>query len=232
MKSEEVVLIIEDEINCTGFMAEPLEQNGIHSVVKPKWVSASRILSQAPISLVILDLDLSAVSGVTVLQDIRAHSNVPVLVITAHQEDELLGKCWRFGATDYLYKPFKNGDLVGKVNDLLTRQNRVILNLDGESQYCHDGLDIDFVTGNVMLEGQTVFLSLTEYRILGLLAHWRGTFVETITLLKCIWPHESYHDDLGLVRVNIARLRRKLRDEAASPKYIANEPGKGYCLIE
>jgi two-component system, OmpR family, KDP operon response regulator KdpE len=92
------------------------------------------------------------------------------------------------------------------------------------------GLEIDFITGNIYLNGHSLYLSLTEYRLLSILGHNLGKFVSTEKLLKCIWTGNPNEDELGVVRVNIARLRRKLGDNIDNPKYIQSEPGLGYSL--
>ncbi len=225
------VLIVEDDAGCADLIAELLGEDGLATMIALTGSAALEIAKDTPFCLMTLDLGLTDINGVCVLEKVRSLSSVPVIVVTGRREDEVRGQCWRLGANGYITKPFTNDGLRQAVNAMVPRSTHVIQDSLLEPEYHHGALQIAFVGGTVLVDGRMASLSLTEYRILSVLVHSRGTFVATDVLLKTIWPHESYHEDPGIVRVNVARLRHKLGDDREHSVFIKSEPGRGYCFV-
>lgn len=222
------VLIIEDDVDIANIIRLILEEEKIKAEIITSGATGLEVVKRQSYSLVILDLNLPDVDGTNILGQIRSFSSVPVLIITGRRDDKSRGICWRLGADDYLTKPFDCRLLQDKINKLICSS---VNKAEGFSEPILrlGDLEINFSLGTVNLQDQPVYLSTTEYRIMCVLATNRGRFVPTKELLEIVWPHETYHDDPGIVRVNIARVRKKLENVSSQP-LILSESGRGYSL--
>jgi two-component system KDP operon response regulator KdpE len=178
--------------------------------------------------LVILDLGLPDRDGQAVLADLRQWSNVPVIVLTVRGGEPEKVAALDAGANDYVTKPFGVQELMARVRALL----RTHAMPEGSAPPVYDDgrLRVDLARREVALEGATVTLSRKEYALLALLVQHAGRVVTQPQLLREVWG-PTHQEDTHYLRILVAKLRQKLGDNAASPRWIATEPGVGLRFL-
>ena len=176
--------------------------------------------------VVLLDITMPGMSGFETLREIRAFSDVPVIMLTAR--DDVLDKVkgLELGADDYVTKPFDHLELLARVKALLRRLDMPQPTSRAPSFRSGD-LEVDFAAQEVRLRGQPVPLTATEYKLFYHLVRNAGHVLRHETLLAKVWGRE-YVDVVDYLRVYVARLRRKLEEDPDSPRYILTERGLGY----
>jgi two-component system, OmpR family, KDP operon response regulator KdpE len=179
--------------------------------------------------LILLDIGLPGADGYEVLRQIRAFSDVPVIMLTARAEPLDLVKGLELGADDYVTKPFNHLELLARAKAVLRRLDlpapatRVPSFRSGE-------LEMDFGRQEVRMAGRRVDLTPTEYRLLYHLVRNAGYVLSHGTLLAKVWGRE-YVDEVDYLRVYVRRLRDKLGDHPERPRYIRTERGMGYRFV-
>jgi two-component system KDP operon response regulator KdpE len=179
--------------------------------------------------LILLDIGLPGVDGYEVLRQIRAFSDVPVIMLTARDEPLDLVKGLELGADDYVTKPFNHLELLARAKAVLRRLDlpapatRVPSFRSGE-------LEMDFGRQELRVAGRRVDLTPTEYRLLYHLVRNAGYVLSHGTLLAKVWGRE-YVDEVDYLRVYVRRLREKLGDHPERPRYIRTERGTGYRFV-
>jgi two-component system KDP operon response regulator KdpE len=179
--------------------------------------------------LILLDIGLPGVDGYEVLRQIRAFSDVPVIMLTARDEPLDLVKGLELGADDYVTKPFNHLELLARAKAVLRRLDlpapatRVPSFRSGE-------LEMDFGRQELRVAGRRVDLTPTEYRLLYHLVRNAGYLLSHGTLLAKVWGRE-YVDEVDYLRVYVRRLREKLGDHPDRPRYIRTERGMGYRFV-
>ena len=183
---------------------------------------------EAP-DLVLLDIGLPDIDGFEVLRQVRAFSDVPIIVLTARVDTFDKVKGLELGADDYVTKPFNHLELLARVRAVLRR-----LDMPAPRQrvpsFRSGDLEVDFDAQEVRLEGARVELTPTEYKLLYHLVRNAGRVMPRGTLLAKVWGRE-YVDEVDYLRVYVRRLRDKLRDDSDHPNYIATERGLGYRFL-
>lgn len=178
--------------------------------------------------LVVLDLSLPDMDGFAVCKAIREFSDVPIIMLTARDQDLSKIKGLDLGADDYITKPFNHLELLARARAVLRRSRSPQLAGEGPPFVCGD-LAIDFGARQVTLAGQPVPLTTTEYNLLYHLARNAGHVLTHRTLLAKVWGHE-YLEETDYLKVYVRHLRQKLGDDAQNPKYILTERGVGYRM--
>ena len=180
-----------------------------------------------PFDLLILDVMMPGLDGLEVCRRVRSSSAVPIILLTALDNEEDIVRGLDAGADDYLPKPFATGELLARVRAALRRAR---LNAEPPSPPVSTGhLTIDLAQQIVSLNGQDLALTPTERRLLAHLARHLGRVLTTDQLLTQVWGPE-YVGDARLVQVNISRLRHKIEPDPAHPTYIRTLSGVGYSL--
>jgi two-component system KDP operon response regulator KdpE len=179
--------------------------------------------------IVLLDVGLPGIDGFEVLRQIRAFSDVPVLMLTARDDAMDKVKGLELGADDYVTKPFNHLELMARVKAVLRRLEMPAPASRAPSFRSGD-LEVDFAKQEARLRGERVDLTPTEYKLLYHLVRNVGHVLEHGTLLAKVWGRE-YVDEVDYIRVYIRRLRDKLGDASDSPRYIKTERGLGYRFI-
>lgn len=179
--------------------------------------------------LVLLDIGLPDIDGFEVLRQIRAFSDVPVVMLTAHDESMDKVKGLELGADDYVTKPFNHLELMARVKAVLRRLDMPAPSSRTPSFRSGD-LEVDFTRQEARLQGQRLDLTPTEYKLLYHLVRNAGHILPHGTLLAKVWGRD-YVDEVDYIRVYVRRLREKLRDEPEHPRYIRTERGLGYRFI-
>ena len=191
--------------------------------------SALTMVEREQPDIVLLDIGLPGMDGFEVLHQIRAFSDVPVLMLTARDDAMDKVKGLELGADDYVTKPFNHLELMARVKAVLRRLEMPAPASRMPSFRAGD-LEVDFAKQEARLRGERLVLTPTEYKLLYHLVRNAGHVLEHATLLAKVWGRE-YVDEVDYIRVYIRRLRDKLGDHPDSPRYIRTERGLGYRFI-
>jgi two-component system KDP operon response regulator KdpE len=221
-----LVLLVEDEPPMRRFLRAALTSNGFRLV---EAATASEglglALSHNP-EIVLLDLGLPDRDGITVTRDLREWSRIPIIVLSARGREEDKVEALDAGADDYLTKPFGVNELLARIRVAL-RHTREAGNASDTPVIEAGRLRIDLARREVLVDGDEIRLTPTEYRMLTLLAQHAGKVLTHRQILRDVWG-PSYGEQRHYVRVHMAQLRRKIEEDPARPKLIVTEPGVGY----
>lgn len=228
MKSvDNLILIVDDEKPIADILKVNLTKNGYRVTEAYDGDEAvKKALSEDP-DLVLLDVMLPGQDGFTVLKKIREKSSVPVIMLTARDEevDKILGL--ELGADDYITKPFSLRELMARVKANL-RRTKLSSGDEGEkSKITFGDITIDLEKYEVIKRGNPVELTYREFELLKFLASRKGKIFSRETLLNKVWDYEFY-GDVRTVDVTIRRLREKIEDNPSMPTYIMTKRGVGY----
>ncbi|MDC7225715.1 MAG: response regulator transcription factor [Spirochaetales bacterium] len=220
------VLIIEDEPQIAELISLYLKKEGIDTKHTLTGEDGLELLQVGNIDLIILDINLPGMDGFEVLQKIRRIEELPVIIVSARQEDEDMIMGFGIGADDYVSKPFSPKVLAARVRANLKRSKNRDSSLDSQISFGPYLLD----TGNIWLKkhGERLELSPKEMALLTALAETPEKPFSQEDLYAKIW-HNSY-GDLTTVSVHIQRLRKKIEKDPANPQYIKTSYGFGYYL--
>ena len=175
--------------------------------------------------LVVLDLNLPALDGLSVCRQLRVWSSVPILVLSVREDEADKVAALDLGADDYLTKPFGIDELLARVRALLRRAGAQ--GAPKPVRFRSDELEIDLDTSSVTRAGAEVRLTKTEWALLTELCQHPGKLLTHRWLLERVWG-PGYAEDVDVLRVFISQLRKKLEQDPARPKLIATDPGIGY----
>ena len=191
--------------------------------------AALDVIEREQPDIVLLDIGLPDIDGFEVLRQVRAFSDVPVLMLTARDDAMDKVKGLELGADDYVTKPFNHLELMARVKAVLRRLAMPTPVSRAPSFHAHD-LEVDFGAQEARLRGERLDLTPTEYKLLYHLVRNAGHVLQHATLLAKMWGRE-YVDEVDYLRVYIRRLRDKLGDDPDRPTYIRTERGLGYRFI-
>lgn len=223
------IVVIEDEPEISRFLETALEGQGYAVTTAPNAKTGIKIASAHPPDLIILDLGLPDMDGKAVIKSIREWSQVPIIILSARDQEAEKVSALEIGADDYLTKPFGTSELLARIKVSLRRQSRK--EQPEEQKYSFKFLIVDLLKREVTLKGKAVSLTPTEYDLLAVLARKAGQVVTQSELLRSVWGKNAEENDHYL-RIYIQRLRQKIGDDPLDPQYIFTEPGVGYRLRE
>ena len=218
------ILVVDDDRQFVGMVAALLGEEGYEIVTAYDGETALRRHSEDSPDLVILDRKLPRLSGDEVCRRIRASAQTPILMLTGERGAEERAKLLDLGADDYLEKPFSRKELAARVRALLRRAGPA---LRAQNAASIGRLRVDPKTHVASVDGQSLDLTPTEFRLLAALAARPGEVLERRALLRAGWPEERDPDPEWL-KAHLARLRSKLDSAGAPP--LANVRGVGYRL--
>lgn len=223
-----LILLIEDEPQMRRFLRVTLKSHGYRLLEASGGVEGLREASTRSPDVVLLDLGLPDLDGLEVVNRLRDWSQVPVIVLSAREQEQDKIRALDAGADDYLTKPFGAGELLARIRVALRHQSGQ-LGEKGEPVIVLDNLRIDLASRRVFLNEAEVHLTPIEFRLLAVLVKNAGKVVTHSHLLKEVWgpPHMN---QTQYVRVYMAQLRHKLEADPARPRFFLNEPGVGYRL--
>ncbi len=227
--SGKTVLVVDDESRMVEFIAMNLELEGFRVVRAANGSEALEKASREHPDLVLLDIMMPEMDGFETLEGLRETSSVPVIFLTAKNEEVDRIKGLDLGADDYITKPFSPRELVSRIRAVLRRTEPAAVTT---SEIVVDSeLRVNFDQRKVIVRGQEVRLRPTEYRLLYQLVTNAGKLLTHEVLLSRVWGAE-YRDEDQYVRLYITYLRQKIEKDSKNPKYILSERGLGYRFKE
>ncbi|MDL4843105.1 response regulator transcription factor [Aquibacillus rhizosphaerae] len=231
MSDQEKILIVEDDHEIARIMLDYLRKEGY----LPSWASTGlegwEDFKQANFDLILVDLMLPEMDGFTLCKKIRLESNVPILIVSARQEQEHKVQGLDLGADDYLTKPFSLEELNARISSHLRRYRRYLQKEEATNKQMYPaGLEIDFTNKITYLGGQPLMLAAKEIELLLLLARNPLQTFSKSELYQHVWQQEDV-DGNNTVTVHIKSLRAKLNDQTRAAKYIQTVWGVGYRFI-
>ncbi len=223
-----LILLIEDEPQMTRFLRITLQGHGYRLIEAD---TGQKGLVQAATrnpDIILLDLGLPDMDGLEVTKRIREWSEVPVIVLSAREQEQDKIRALDAGADDYLTKPFGAGELLARIRAAM-RRTAVQRSGEKESVFVLGNLRVDLVKRQVFLDDSEIHLTPLEYKLLSILIKYAGKVVTHTQLLKEVWG-PAYTGQTQYLRIYMAQLRRKLEADPARPRFFINEPGIGYRL--
>lgn len=228
----EKVLVVDDEESILTLIKFNLEKAGLNVITAEDGNKALEKAKEEKPDLIILDIMLPGMDGIEVCKRLRKEDyNIPVLMLTAKDEeiDKILGL--EIGADDYMTKPFSIRELMARVKAILRRSLQYVESKAGEDKFILNDLEVFPDKYEVFLRGQNIILTPKEFELLELLVRNKGKVLDRNFLLTKIWGYD-YYGDTRIVDVHISNLREKIEDKTASPKYIKTVRGVGYKCKE
>lgn len=218
------IFLLEDDKILSKGISIALEKDGHHVTTAYGYVEALKKYTLKKYNLFLLDINLPDGNGMNFCQKIRQTSQLPVLFLTANDTEEDMLNGYDVGCDDYISKPFSIDVLRRKVSAILKRT------ITETARIQYKDLEVDMEKCLVLLNGEEVHLSATEYKLLCYLIQHKGTVVTKAMLLENLWDKDGNFIDDNTLRVNIKRLRQKLKDD--NQEYIVTVFGIGYTFGE
>jgi len=226
------VLIVEDDVELSRILQLDLKRNGFRVMVCSTGLDGLKAFHEENPDLVILDISLPLMDGLTVCRRIRETSNVPILMMTAHAvSEEEIAEGFTAGADDYMLKPLGRIEFHARVNALLRRSQ--VYELDKPQQilgYEDEYLHVDLKSRKVSVGSQEIRLTPTEFKLLATFITRPGEVLSFTQLLEHVWGVE-YTNEHHYPRIYVSHVRRKIEPDAKNPTYIHNEYGIGYRFV-
>jgi DNA-binding response OmpR family regulator len=226
MPDSSTILLVDDEDSIQKLLAYPLEREGFRVLQARDGEEALERFAAEHVDLVVLDLMLPKLDGLEVCKRLRAESEVPIIMLTARDDelDKVLGL--ELGADDYITKPFSIREFRSRVRALLRRASAPRPTQDGEVILA-EGLQIDLARRSVEVRGEPVQLTYVEFELLRTLASNPGRVYSRRMLLEALWGGADYREP-RTIDVHVRHLREKLERDPAEPEYVLTVRGVGY----
>lgn len=228
--SGECILVVEDDAQIRNFICYSLQSEGFKCITAKSAQGALNTLVSEQIDLMLLDLGLPDFDGIDVIKKVREWSEMPIIVVSARDQDKEKANTLDIGADDYLTKPFSAIELLARIKVAL----RHLYKQRGDKQQTSvqiGSLKIDYDKRLVYLDNNEIHTTPMEYSLLMLLFKNAGKVLTTSYIIKEIWG-VGYGSDTQALRALMAGLRRKIEKNPAKPHYIMTEIGVGYRLMD
>lgn len=229
------ILIVEDEKNIVDILVFNLHREGYETMEAYDGQAGLQLALEQDPDLILLDLMLPKLDGFDVCRAVReAGQTTPILMLTAREEeaDKVLGL--ELGADDYVTKPFSMRELMARVKANIRRSgmSEAVPVPAAAGRVTVGRLTLDTAQMSVFKDGTPLELTQREYEIIKLMASAPGTVFSRESLLESVWNYEGYVGDVRAVDVAVRRLREKLEDDPADPRFLVTRRGLGYYLAE
>lgn len=222
-----VIYIVEDDITLRDELAKLLELNDYTAKVCTDFLQAAAEAVALSPDCVILDLKLPGTDGQSICRDIKAHSDVPIIVLTSVSDEFTEVMCLNLGAHDFVTKPYRPAVLLARINALIKRAEASAA--DTASTIEHDGVVLNLGTSEVSFNGKSAQLTRNEQRILSLLMKNAGTIISRQEIMCDLWESDAFVDDNTLT-VNINRLRHTLASIGIPSDFLQTRRSLGYVI--
>lgn len=236
---KKTILIVDDEKTIVTMLALNLQKEGYNTLEANDGEEAVNVALEKKPDLILLDIMLPKLDGLSVCKRIRQTLNIPILMISAKDEeiDKILGL--EFGADDYITKPFSIRELMARVKANLRKAEVTASNVkekkendeekEDENILTVGDLSLDLARFEVKVRGQIMDLTLREFEVLKYLANQPGQVVTREVLLEKVWGYE-YYGDIRTVDVTVRRIREKIEKDTSNPKILITKRGVGYYI--
>ena len=232
-KDKKTILIVDDEQHIVDILVYNLQKEGYNTLQANDGLTAVDIaLSKKP-DLILLDIMLPKMDGLAVCKRIRHTLNVPILMLTAKDEeiDKILGL--ELGADDYVTKPFSVRELMARIKANLRKAEVSLEEVEEKTEMANKivvgDLTLDLDKFEVQVKGEVVDLTLREFEVLKYLASQPGQVITREVLLEKVWGYE-YYGDIRTVDVTVRRIREKIEKDTSAPKKLITKRGVGYYI--
>ncbi len=217
------ILIIDDEIQIRKLLRITLESNDYKVIQAENAREGLALAANHPPELILLDIGLPDKSGHDVLKELRTWYNKPIIILSVQNSEVDIIKALDNGASDYLTKPFRTGELLARIRSSIKRNKQS----NHETPLIFDDLEIDLQARSVKKNGKFIKLTMTEFKLLSLFVKHEGRVLTHQYILKEIWGigHQTENQYL---RVFVAQLRKKLENNPNNPNHFITESGIGY----
>ncbi len=235
-RDQKTILIVDDEQPIREILVYNLKKEGYNVIEASDGVTALNIALEQYPDLILLDIMLPKMDGLSVCKRIKNSYNVPILMLTAKDSeiDKILGL--ELGADDYITKPFSVRELIARVKANLRKvENMSMARLDNdnskkkENKIVVNDLELDLDKFEVKIRGEVIDLTVREFEVIKFLASQPGQVVTRETLLEKVWGYE-YYGDIRTVDVTVRRIREKIEKDTSSPKILITKRGVGYYI--
>ena len=237
-ENKKTILIVDDEKTIVDMLVYNLQKEGYNTLEAADGEEGVRIALENKPNLVLLDIMLPKMDGLAVCKRIRQSLNIPILMISAKDEeiDKILGL--ELGADDYITKPFSVRELMARVKANLRKaeitakaiENEPNKDAESNSNVLTVGdLSLDLSKFEVKVRGEVIDLTLREFEVIKYLANQPGQVVTRETLLEKVWGYE-YYGDIRTVDVTVRRIREKIEKDTSNPKILITKRGVGYYI--
>ncbi len=232
MIPKSTILLIEDEENIRSFIATTLKNQNYKIITASSGTEGLHLCASLCPDLVLLDLGLPDMDGMTVIKKLREWNSTPIIVISARSHEQEKAKALDGGADDYITKPFGTVELLARIRTSLRHSSQLSAGIHSNAPvYRHGDLTVDFEKHLVTLSGAMVHLTQIEFKLLGLLARNSGKVLTYSYIMEKIWgPYMDNNNQI--LRVNMANIRRKIEKNPAAPEHVFTEIGIGYRMAE
>ena len=235
-REQKTILIVDDEQPIREILVYNLKKEGYNVIEASDGVTALNIALEQYPDLILLDIMLPKMDGLSVCKRIKNSYNVPILMLTAKDSeiDKILGL--ELGADDYITKPFSVRELIARVKANLRKvENLAVARMDNdnskkkENKIIVNDLELDLDKFEVKIRGEIIDLTVREFEVIKFLASQPGQVVTRETLLEKVWGYE-YYGDIRTVDVTVRRIREKIEKDTSSPKILITKRGVGYYI--
>lgn len=223
----ETILIIEDDEDIAELERDYLEANGFQVEIVADGLEGKKRAMEDQVSLIILDIMLPGLDGFQVCRQVRENRNIPILLVSAKQEDVDKIRGLGLGADDFIVKPFSPTELVARVKAHLKRYQQLTGQQKANTVLQRGNLTIDVTGHRVYVKDREVVMPNKEFALLVFLAENSGVVFSKETLFQRIWGEDSL-GDTATVSVHVNRIREKIERNSAKPTYIETVWGVGY----
>ncbi len=227
---EDIILVVEDDSQIRNFIAYTLKQEGFECKTASTAQSALSDLVSEKIDLMLLDLGLPDMDGMEVIEKVRDWSEIPIIVVSARDQDREKAAALDIGADDFLTKPFSATELMARIR-VAIRHLRMNSHKEQQPTLAVGELAIDLSKRQVFLGGEPLHVTPLEYNLLSLFFRNMGKVLTSQFIIREIYG-VGYGNDTQALRALMAGLRRKIEPVPAKPRYILTEIGVGYRLVD
>ena len=225
------ILVVEDDRNILSMIQTVLETNGYQVLTAQRCQQGIWMLSSHVPDLVVLDLGLPDADGEEFIRVARRNSTIPIVVLSARTEEKDKVSALDLGANDYITKPFGTGELLARVRASLRISHMHLRASTPGSVFQREGLEINYDRRQITVDGEVIHVTKTEFNILSFLSRHPGKVMTYSAIISAIW---GTMDDGSVkkLQVNMANIRKKLGCKPGENRYIINELGVGYRMLD